>query len=44
MKPFKSRETWAVDQKRKSELAIMVFGSIIGFGVLIAVLLLSTPH
>ena len=38
---------WAVDRKRKSELAIIIFGSVIGFTVLIATMILAgsyTPH
>jgi len=38
---------WAVDRKRKSELAIIIFGSIIGFAVLIAAMIFAgsyTPH
>jgi len=38
---------WAVDRKRKSELAIIIFGSVIGFTVLIATMIFAgsyTPH
>jgi hypothetical protein len=41
------RRDWGVYRKRKSEIAIIVFGSIIGFAVLIAAMIYAgsyTPH
>lgn len=38
---------WAVNRKRKSELAIIILGSIIGFAVLMAIMLYAgynTPN